>query len=125
MLFIDKNDSLEPETTSFEEFKTGSRYAKIDSESSVIKPEKPKRYNPLSGSFANECTLSIIPDLTINAPKRLNAKIKIPRNIVQVLRIFDLEDAYNECINAVAASHGIRATFSTGSQNQYPPQPNS
>ena len=43
ILFIDKNDSLEPETTNFEEFKAGSRYAKIDSASSVIKPEKPKR----------------------------------------------------------------------------------
>ena len=124
-MFIDKNDSLEPVTTSFEEFKAGSRYAKIDNAINVIKPEKLKRYNPLSGSFANECTLSIMPDLTINAPKRLSAKIKIPRNIVQVLRIFDLEDANNECINAVAASHGIRATFSTGSQNQYPPQPSS
>ena len=125
MLFIDRNDSLEPVTTNFEEFKAGSRYAKIDKARSEINPEKPKRYNPLSGSFANECTLSIIPDLTINAPKRLNAKIKMPKNIVQVLRTFDFEDANNECINAVAASHGMRATFSTGSQNQYPPQPNS
>ena len=93
MLFIDKNDSLEPVTTNFEEFKAGSRYAKIDRARSVINPEKPKRYNPLSGSFANECTLSIIPDLTINAPKRLNAKIKMPKNMVQVLRTFDFEDA--------------------------------
>ena len=30
----------------------------------------------------------------------------------------DFEEAYNECIKAVAASHGIKATFSTGSQNQ-------
>ena len=28
-----------------------------------------------------------------------------------------------ECSNAVATSHGSRATFSTGSQAQYPPQP--
>ena len=62
-------------TTNFEEFKSGSRYAKIVSASNVINPEKPKRYKPLSGSFANECTLSIMPDLTIKAPKRLNAKI--------------------------------------------------
>ena len=53
MLFIDRNDSLEPVTTNFEEFKAGSRYAKIDRARSVINPEKPKRYNPLSGSFAN------------------------------------------------------------------------
>ena len=28
-----------------------------------------------------------------------------------------------ECRNAVAASHGSSATFSTGSHAQYPPQP--
>jgi hypothetical protein len=67
----------------------------------------------------------MMPDLTINAPKRLNAKIKIPKNIVQVCRTFDFEEANKECINAVAASHGMRATFSTGSQNHYPPHPNS
>ena len=125
ILFMDRNDSLEPETTNFEEFKAGSRYAKIVKASRVIEPEKLKRYNPLSGSFANECTLSIIPDLTINAPNRLNAKMRIPKNMVQVLRTSDFEDANKECMNAVAASQGIRATFSTGSQNQYPPQPNS
>ena len=125
ILFMDRNDSLEPETTNFEEFKAGSRYAKIVRASRVIEPEKLKRYNPLSGSFANECTLSIIPDLTINAPNRLNAKIRMPKNMVQVLRTSDFEDANKECMNAVAASQGIRATFSTGSQNQYPPQPNS
>jgi hypothetical protein len=51
---MDRNDSLEPVTTNFEEFKTGSRYAKIVSENSVINPEKLRRYRPLSGSFANE-----------------------------------------------------------------------
>ena len=122
---MDRNDSLEPVTTNFEEFKTGSRYAKIVNANNVINPEKPSRYSPLSGSFANECTLSMMPDLTINAPKRLKAKIKIPKNMVQVFRTFDFEDANIECINAVAASHGMRATFSTGSQNQYPPHPNS
>ena len=45
--------------------------------------------------------------------------------IVQTLRIDDFDDALSEWINAVAANHGIKATFSTGSQNQYPPHPNS
>ena len=85
MLFIDRNDSLEPVTTNFEEFKAGSRYAKIDRARSTINPEKPKRYNPLSGSFANECTLSIIPDLTINAPNKLSEKTRIDNKIVQIL----------------------------------------
>ena len=93
MLFIDRNDSLEPVTTNFEEFKAGSRYAKIDRARSVINPEKPKRYNPLSGSFANECTLSIIPDLTMNAPKRLRIKTESPKKRVQDLSTPDLVDA--------------------------------
>ena len=51
---MDRNDSLEPVTTNFEEFKTGSRYAKIVNANNVINPEKPSRYSPLSGSLANE-----------------------------------------------------------------------
>jgi hypothetical protein len=125
ILFIERNDSFEPVTTNFEEFNAGSRYAKIVNASNVMSPEKLKRYRPLFGSFANEWTLSMIPDLTINAPNKLKVKIKIPKNIVQVFNTSDFEAAKSECINAVAASHGIRATFSTGSQNQYPPQPNS
>ena len=67
----------------------------------------------------------MIPDLTIKAPNKLKEKINIPRNIVQAFKTFDLEEANNECMKAVDASQGMRATFSTGSQNQYPPQPNS
>ena len=51
---MDRKDSLEPVTTNFEEFKAGSRYAKIVSANNVINPEKLRRYSPLSGSFANE-----------------------------------------------------------------------
>ena len=54
ILFMDRNDSLEPVTTNFEEFKAGSRYAQIVSANHVISPEKLRRYSPLSGSFANE-----------------------------------------------------------------------
>ena len=34
----------------------------------------PSKYSPLSGSFANEWTLSIIPERTIKAPNKLNEK---------------------------------------------------
>ena len=125
ILFIDKNDSLEPVTINFDDCISGSLYANIPREIRVINPEKPNRYKPRCGSFANEWTLSIIPERTINAPNRLKANIKIPKNNVHVFRMLDFEEAKSECINAVAASHGIRATFSTGSQNQYPPQPSS
>ena len=56
-----------------------------DTEMKIISPIKAKRYKPLSGSFAKEWTLSIIPDLTMNAPKRLNEKTRIDNRIVQIL----------------------------------------
>ena len=67
----------------------------------------------------------MIPDLTINAPNKLKEKTKIDSKIVQTLSCDDFIDTLSEWTNAVAASQGIKATFSTGSQNQYPPQPNS
>ena len=116
---------MEKVNINFDDCIFGSLYANIPREIRVIKPEKPNRYKPRCGSFANEWTLSIIPERTINAPNKLKANIKIPKNKVHVFKILDFEEAKSECINAVAASHGIRATFSTGSQNQYPPQPSS
>ena len=52
------------------------------------------------------------------------------KNQNEIEVIFDLKDdsvllKIKECVNAVPANQGINATFSTGSQNQYPPQPNS
>ena len=43
----------------------------------IIVPINASKQRPLCGSFANECTLSIIPDLTMKAPKRLNEKTDI------------------------------------------------
>ena len=40
----------------------------------------------------------------MKAPNKLKAKINMPKNIVQVFKILDLEDANNECMNAVAAN---------------------
>ena len=51
-----------------------------DIELTIIIPIKASKYSPLSGSFANEWTLSIIPDLTINAPKRLKENTDIDNN---------------------------------------------
>ena len=91
ILFIDKNDSLEPVTINFDDCISGSLYANIPREIRVINPEKPNRYKPRCGSFANEWTLSIIPERTINAPNKLKANIKIPKNKVHVFKILDFE----------------------------------
>ena len=52
----------------------------------------PSKYKPLVGSLANEWTLSIIPDLTIKAPNKLSVNARIDKNIVQAIRVFDLEE---------------------------------
>ena len=54
----------------------------------------------------------------MKAPNKLKEKTIIESNNVHILKIADFEDALKEWINAVAASQGIKATFSTGSQNQ-------
>ena len=50
------------------------------------------KYIPLVGSFANECILSIIPDLTINAPNRLIENTNIDNSTVQILRVDDFAE---------------------------------
>ena len=125
MLFIDMNDSFEsvfillgaPIRESLEINKLN--------EVKIITDIKANKYKPRWGSLAKEWTLSIIPDLTINAPNRLKEKTVMDKSIVHVLRCEDFIETLNEWRNAVAANHGIKATFSTGSQNQYPPHPNS
>ena len=52
----------------------------------------PSKYKPLVGSFANEWTLSIIPDLTMKAPNKLSVNARIDKNIVHAIRFFDLEE---------------------------------
>ena len=80
---------------------------------------------PLSGSFAKAWTEVSSPDLTINVPTIDNANPKIDNNMHQFTNIPLFSITIIECIRAVATIQGIREAFSTGSQNQKPPQPNS
>ena len=115
---MDINDSFDKETIFLLEIRRLNLKEKSNKEVITRIPINDNRYSPLSGSLANEWTLSIIPDLTIKAPNKLREKTRIESNNVHILKIDDLEEALKEWINAVAASHGIKATFSTGSQNQ-------
>ena len=56
----------------------------------------PSKYSPLSGSFANEWTLSIIPERTIKAPNKLNEKTKIDNNSVHTLNLYDFIETLSE-----------------------------
>ena len=55
----------------------------------------------------------------------LNVKVEIDKITTQEVKINLFSKTSTQCINVVNASHGISETFSTGSQNQNPPQPNS
>ena len=88
-------------------------------------PRIQSRYTPRSGSSAKECTLVMIPERTTNAPTRLKEKARIARRIVQLFSVSRFSTTIAECRSAQAISHGMKLTFSTGSQNHQPPQPSS
>ena len=80
---------------------------------------------PRSGSFAKACTDVKTPDRTINVPIKENPKARMARRMVQLFKLSRFSTTIAECNKAAARSHGIKEAFSTGSQNQKPPQPNS
>ena len=57
------------------------------------------------------------------AEQRLSEKARMASSTVQLFRASRFSTTMAECSSAVPASHGISEAFSTGSQNQKPPQP--
>ena len=98
---------------------------KINKEIKININKKVNINKPLSGSFANVWTEFKIPDRTKKVPHILSVKVVIERIITQELRADLFSKTKTQCNKVVSASHGIKETFSTGSQNQNPPQPNS
>ena len=101
---------------------------KIKKINKAIKINTNKKVNmnrPLSGSFANVWTEFKIPDRTKKVPHILRVKVEIDKIIVQELREDLFSNTKIQCNKVVKANHGIKETFSTGSQNQNPPQPSS
>ena len=98
---------------------------KIKSDKNIKQKRKIKINKPLSGSFANVCTEFKIPDLTKKVPHILNVNVDIDKITTQDVKINLLSKTKIQCKSVVRANHGINETFSTGSQNQKPPQPNS
>ena len=80
---------------------------------------------PRSGSFAKACTDVKTPERTINVPIRENPNARMAKRMVQLFKLSRFSTTIAECNKAAARSHGIKEAFSTGSQNQKPPQPNS
>ena len=104
----------------FSDFKANNKNEELRIMNKNIKMNK-----PLPGSEANVWTEFKTPDLTRKVPAKLSENVRIARTIVQDCIVFLLCKTTTQCIKAVAESQGISEAFSTGSQNQYPPHPNS
>ena len=66
-----------------------------------------------------------MPERTRKVPSIDIENATTPSMIVQVRSALRDANTETEWSSAVAASHGIRLAFSTGSQNHQPPQPSS
>ena len=97
----------------------------MNSEIKIKENKKIKINKPLSGSFAKVCTELRIPDLTKNVPHILNVNVEMDNMMTQDVKTNFFSKTKTQCKSVVKANQGINETFSTGSQNQNPPQPNS
>ncbi len=80
---------------------------------------------PRSGSLAKAWTEVITPERTMKVPISENPKATIASRIVQLFSASRFSTTMAECSSAAANSQGMKEAFSTGSQNQKPPQPSS
>ncbi len=78
---------------------------------------------PRRGSLAKAWTLVSTPERTRKVPSSEKEKARMARKIVQTFSASRFSITAAEWMKAVPASHGISEAFSTGSQNQKPPQP--
>ena len=98
---------------------------KINIETKIKENKKTKINKPLSGSFAKVWTELRIPDLTKKVPHMLNVNVEIDKIITQDVKTCFFSKTTMQCKRVVNANQGIRETFSTGTQNQNPPQQSS
>ncbi|CAI8221947.1 Uncharacterised protein [marine metagenome] len=94
-----------------------------DPPTKIVKIKRMK--TPRSGSLAKACTEVSTPDRTMKVPIKEKPNARIANKIVQAFNASLFSTTIAECSKATEINHGIRLAFSTGSQNQNPPQPNS
>ena len=80
---------------------------------------------PRLGSVAKACTEVSTPERTRKVPSSDSEKVRMASSSVQIFSAERFSMTIAECSSAVPASHGMKEAFSTGSQNQKPPQPSS
>ena len=78
---------------------------------------------PRCGSLAKAWTEVSTPERTRKVPSSDSEKARMARKIVQIFSASRFSITAAQCNSAVPASQGISEAFSTGSQNQKPPQP--
>ena len=78
---------------------------------------------PRDGSCAKAWTEVSTPERTRKVPSSDSEKASSASSTVQLFSASRFSTTMAECSSAVPASHGISEAFSTGSQNQKPPQP--
>ena len=103
----------------------GRNKKKIINDSNDKEIKKIRINKPLEGSLAKVWTEFNIPDRTKKVPVILNVKVIIAKIIVHEWKEALFSRIIIECNKAVEANHGRSEAFSTGSQNQKPPQPSS
>ncbi len=101
----------------------GARQAKRTNDPRMNSARIARMNTPRRGSLAKAWTEVSTPERTRKVPSSENEKAMMARKIVQTLSASRFSITATECTKAVPASHGMRDAFSTGSQNQKPPQP--
>ena len=125
MLFSTSMDSrLRREKTPRED-SASARAAKRVSAPPMNRAVMASRKTPRSGSVAKACTEVMMPDRVMKAPISEKPKAVMASSTVQAFRLSRFSTTMAECSSAAAISQGMNDAFSTGSQNQNPPQPNS
>ena len=76
---------------------------------------KPRNHGPIE-LCVNEWIELTMPERVRNVPKSESENARITSSTFQTFSIPRFSWIITECRNAVAASHGISAAFSTGSQ---------
>ena len=80
---------------------------------------------PRAGSTAKACTDVSTPERTRKVPISESEKVMMASRMVHTFSASRFSMTSAECSSAVPASQGMKEAFSTGSQNQKPPQPSS
>ena len=86
-------------------------------------PKKMSSAGPTPPSSVNECTDTSTPERVKKVPRMVRLNVARRSERFQTRSIARRCWTMAECKKAVAVNQGSKAEFSTGSQDQYPPQP--